>query len=199
MKRKVLVLFTVITLFSLTSIFAESTFYKQGDQKVTFNVGPTIPDFIYLFDQSHSPNFIPGFDVLKVGGYGAVNFDFFYNEKESLGIEVGYDFNYDNGDELYSNVPIKALYTFVPIQTGKWDLSLSAGLGISFNTHNRQTLISLLTSAKTNVSYFFNENWGIGLTAGFYAAPHFNYNGDLINDNGIIAYSPITLSLTYRN
>ncbi len=202
MKRKIIIATLAISLLSLTSIFASDTFYKKGDQKVTFNVGPSIPDFIYFFKTTpttHPDNFYPGLDVLKVGGYGSVNFDFFYNEKSSLGIEVGYDFNYDKGNVLYSNVPIAATYTFTPIQTGKWDFSLSTGLGISFNTRDGQTLTSLFTSLKTNASYFFNENWGIGLTGGFFAAPNLNYKSDLSDDNGIIAYSPITLSLTFRN
>ncbi len=202
MKRKILITTIVIALLSLTSVFANDTFYKKGDQKVTFNVGPSVPDFILFFSKTgstHPKYFYPGLEVLKIGGYGGVNFDFFYNEKNSLGVEVGYNFNYDNGKILYSNVPIAAIYTYTPIQNGTWDLSLSAGLGISFNTRDGQTLTSLITPLKANASYFFNENWGIGLTTGIYVAYNINYRSDLSSDNGIIAYSPVTLSLTFRN
>ncbi|MGD6729541.1 MAG: hypothetical protein ACPKMZ_00545 [Pleomorphochaeta sp.] len=202
MKRKLIILFAVISLFTINSVFATDTFYQKGDQKVTFNVGPSIPAFIYFFtttDSTHTENFYPGLEVLDVGGYGSINFDFFISEKESLGIEVGYDFNYDKGDEIYSNVPIAALYTYTPIQNGVWDFSLSAGLGISFNSRDDQTLLSLFSSFKANGSYFFNENWGIGLSSGLYLAPNINYLSDLTDDNGIIAYAPVTLSLTFRN
>ena len=202
MKRKLLIITIVISLFSISSIFASTTFYQKGDQKVTFNVGPSIPDFIYFFSSSgtsHDSGFYGGLDYLKLGGYGAVNFDFFISEKESLGVEVGYDFHYDNGDVIYSNVPITALYTYTPIQNGTWDFSLSTGLGISFNSRDSQTLASLFTSLKANTSYFFNENWGLGLSTGIYVAPNINYNSDLTDDNGIIAYSPVTISLTFRN
>ncbi|MGD1820716.1 MAG: hypothetical protein ACPKOI_12675 [Pleomorphochaeta sp.] len=201
MKRKILCTLALITIIS-TSLFASDTFYKQGDQKVTFNIGPSIPDFIYFFTQTastHPENLYPGLDVLNVGGFGSVNFDFFYSPKNSLGIEVGYDFNYDKGDVLYSNVPIIGTYTYTPLQNGTWDFSLAAGLGLSFNTRDSQTLLSLISSVKVNTTYFFNENWGVGLTGGFYAAPNINYRSELSDDNGIIAYSPVTLSLTFRN
>jgi len=201
MKRKIICLVAVIALIS-SSVFATDTFYKKGDQKVTFNVGPSIPDFIYFFTTtgtSHPKNFYPGFDVLKIGGYGSVNFDFFYNNKSTLGVEVGYDFNYDNGNILYSNVPIVATHTYTPIQDGRWDLGLTTGLGISFNTRDNQTLASLIGTLKLNTTYFFNQNWGVGLSGGFFAAPNINYTSDLSEDNGIIAYSPITISLTFRS
>lgn len=201
MKRKLYCLVILLTLLS-ASVFASDTFYQKGDQKITFNVGPSIPDFIYFFettDSSHTKNFYSGLDVLNVGGYGGVCFDSFYDDKSSLGVEVAYDFHYDTGSVLYSNVPILFNYTYTPIQTGEWDLSFSSGLGISFNTRDDQTLVSLIGTLKTNATYFFDQNWGIGFTTGIYAAPNINYNSDLTEDNGIIAYSPATLSLTYRN
>lgn len=201
MKHKFLCLVAILALFS-TSIFASDTFYQKGDQKVTFNVGPSIPDFIYFFtttDTSHTSNWYGGLDVLDIGGYGSVNFDFFYNETSSLGIEVGYDFHYDNGDVLYSNVPILATHTYTPIQNGTWDFSITNGLGISFNTRDDQTLASLITTLKLNTTYYFDQNWGVGLSGGFYAVPQINYTSDLTEDNGILAYSPATISLTYRN
>lgn len=201
MKRKIICFVAILALIS-TSVFAQDTFYKKGDQKVTFNVGPSIPDFIYFFNTtptSHPQNFYPGLDVLKIGGYGSVNFDFFYNDTSTLGLEVGYDFHYDKGNVLYSNVPILFNHTYTPIQSGKWDVSLSTGLGLSFNTRDNQTLATLITSLKLNTSYFFNQNWGLGLTSGINAVPHFNYTSELSEDNGIIAYSPVTISLTFRN
>ena len=188
MKRKLFCLVIVLTLIS-TSVFATDTFYKKGDQKITFNVGPSIPDFIYFFnttDSSHTKNFYPGLEVLKIGGYGGVSFDNFYNDYESLGVEIGYDFHYDNGSVLYSNVPILFNYTYTPIQDGEWDLSFAAGAGISFNSRDGQTLASLVGSLKMNTSYFFNQNWGVGASVGFNAAPNINYNSNLTEDNGII-------------
>jgi hypothetical protein len=92
MKRKVLLLLLSISIFS-SGLFASNDFYQAGDTIFSFKVGPTVPVAIDIY----SDNIYWGADTgLSIGGIGAINFDYFYNNTNSLGLEIGYDFNYDN-------------------------------------------------------------------------------------------------------
>lgn len=195
MKKRLLLLIAALLLFS-SSMFAEDNFYQKGDSIFSFNVGPTVPSFIYLWGDG---TFKPGFDTgLSLGGIGSINFDYFNSENTSLGFEIGYNFNYSRDLNLYTNIPIAVLYKYYPIQNGKWDVPITLGGGLSFNGYGGDILLSLYGEVKTGVSYYFNQNWGLGIEGGLTIVPQINYSKELWKDNGILSYAPITLKLSYR-
>lgn len=194
MKRKVLMLLLTISVLG-SSLFASNEFYQTGDTIFSFKTGPTIPVAIGIY----SDDIYWGSDSgLSIGGIGAINFDYFYNTTNSLGLEIGYDFNYDRSDTLYTNIPISALWKYYPIQNGTWDVPLTLGAGLSFNGHDGDVLVSLYTEAKAGLTYFVNQNWGIGAEAGITVVPQFNYYSSMWEDNGILSYAPLTLTVSYR-
>lgn len=195
MKRKLLLLLAALVLFS-SSLFADEKFYQQGDTIFSFNAGPTVPAFINIWSDG---TFKVGSDThLSIGGIGSINFDYFNTENTSVGFELGYNFNYSNESIIYTNIPIALLYKYYPIQTGKWDVPLTIGAGLSFNGYDGDVLLSLYAEAKAGVTYYFNQNWGIGFDAGLTLVPQINYSSDKWNDNGLLSYAPITLRLSYR-
>ena len=194
MKRKVLILLLTISVLG-SSLFASNEFYQTGDTIFSFKTGPTIPVAIGIF----ADDIYWGFDSgLSIGGIGAINFDYFYSNTNSLGLEIGYDFNYDNSSTLYTNIPIAALWKYYPIQNGTWDVPLTLGAGLSFNGYDGNVLVSLYTEAKAGLTYFVNQNWGIGAEAGITVVPQFNYYPSMWKDNGILSYAPLTLTVSYR-
>jgi hypothetical protein len=203
MKRKLLLLLAALVLFS-GSLFADEKFYQQGDTIFSFNVGPTIPAFIHRWsDGTFKVGPYTGSEDeedtgLSVGGIGSINFDYFNTDETSVGFEIGYNFNYDRSNTIYTNVPIAVLYKYYPIQNGKWDVPLTLGAGLSFNGYDGDVLLSLYGEAKAGLTYYFNQNWGLGVNAGLTFIPQINYSSDKWADNGLISYAPITLSLSYR-
>lgn len=195
MKKKIVLFLLVIAIVS-TSAFASDKFYKKGDTMFSFTAGPSVPAFIYKWGDS---TFKAGFDTnLKLGGIGGINFDGFFSEDLSAGLEIGYNFNYVIDDNIFTNVPIALVLKYYPIQNGKIDIPLSVGAGINFGMLNGDTLISLFTEAKLGFTYFINNNWGFGFDAGLYMMPHFNYVASKQDSNGLFAYAPITLRVSYR-
>lgn len=194
MKRKVLLLLLSVSIFS-SSLFASNEFYQAGDTIFSFKAGPTIPVAVGIY----SDNIYWGTNSgLSIGGIGAINFDYFYNNTNSLGLEIGYDFNYDRSSTLFTNIPIAALWKYYPIQNGTWDVPLTLGGGLSFNGHGGDVLLSLYTEAKVGATYFVNQNWGIGIEGGVTFIPHFNYHSSEWADNGFVSYAPLTLTVSYR-
>lgn len=194
MKRKVLILLLTITVLG-SSLFANNEFYQTGDTIFSFKVGPTIP----VVNATFSEGALWGSDSgLSVGGLGTINFDYFYNSTNSLGLEIGYDFNYDNSDTLYTNIPIAALWKYYPVQNGKWDVPLTLGAGLSFNGYDGDVLLTLYSELKAGATYYVSQNWGVGIEGGITLVPHINYYSNLSGDNGILSYAPVTLTVSYR-
>jgi len=196
MKRKLLLLLLALSLTS-GSLFASNNFYQQGDTIFSFKTGASIPVAIDLFSDGLSPYW--GTDThLSVGGIGAINFDYFYSETTSLGVEVGYDFNYDDSDTLYANIPIAVLLKYYPIQTGTWDVPLTLGGGLSFNSRDDDVLLSPYAEVKAGFTYYVNQNWGVGLEGGLSFVPQINYSLEKWSSNGLLTYAPVTIAVSYR-
>lgn len=195
---------------SLGMAFAASdtktTYYDLGNQVFSFKAGPGILLFTYLWggDGTQESDFYFGIGEdgthLKVGGYGSISYQAFINPYVALGGELGYSFFYSMSDSLFTAVPIQAKATFVPIQ-GTIDLPITLGLGGVYPRYEDDSLsydgslFTLFASLDVGLTWYFTENWGVGINAGIWIIPEFYSN----KRNSIGAFIPATLSITYRH
>lgn len=209
MKKRFLSLLVVaFVLFSTQALFAEDTYYEKGDTKFSFTTGVTVPLYLHFWestsDHEDQWNFFSDTNIYT-GGYGAISFEKFYSSKISIGGEFGYSFNYDEGSDLYYNIPLMAKVLYYPIQSVKYDGYLFGDLGITYNHYtdensdSSQGLLSPYISMGVGGTYYFNENWGLGMETGVTFIPQISIYDDTADDNGTFATIPIMLKVSYRN
>lgn len=190
----------VLSVLLISSLFAEDGKvgqYEMGSQIFTFRAGAVIPLFFYRpyadsdtflsFDETH----------MNVGGYGSIRYQGFITNSLALGGELGYFFAYSQSD-LFTTVPLQAKLTYIPLQ-GTFEIPLSIGLGGAYNSYGASRYFSLFGSAEAGFSWFFSENWGITLSAGFQMIPElYGKDNEKWKDTTYAAFLPITLSVSYR-
>ena len=210
--KKILILMLLCLLILPTSIFAEDEVpartrqYGMGSQMFTFRAGPVIPAFFYrpFLPSTEGDQFlaVPDAMHMNVGGYGSIRYQGFLNSTVALGGELGYYFAYDLGNELFTSVPFEAKMTYIPLQ-GTFELPLSIGLGIAYNSYSggeKPSFLSLLATAEAGFSWYFTEDWGVTLSAGLQFIPEI-YGTSLPHHahTTFAGFMPITLSVTYRS
>jgi hypothetical protein len=199
MRRFPILLFLCLMLTS--GLFAEEPSsqappqYSLGSQMFTFRAGPVLPLFFY-FPQDTDP--LVTDTHLQTGGYGSIRYQGFINHNTAIGGELGYYFAYSKSD-LFTSVPFQAKLTYIPIQ-GTIELPLSLGLGFAYNTYKEATYLSLFASAEVGLTWFFNQEWGITASVGYWLIPElYGSSSPLHIDMALSNFMPITLSINYRN
>ncbi|PKL13900.1 MAG: hypothetical protein CVV52_04120 [Spirochaetae bacterium HGW-Spirochaetae-8] len=169
--------------------------YSLGTQMFTFRAGPVLPLFFY-FTQDADPLVT---DMhLQTGGYGSIRYQGFINQNTAIGGELGYYFAYSLSD-LFTSVPIQAKLTYIPI-LGAIEVPVSLGLGFAYNTYKEATYLSLFASAEIGLTWFFNQEWGISASVGYWLIPElYGSSSPLHIDMALSNFMPITLSINYRN
>ena len=97
-------------------------------------------------------------------------------------------------------MPITAKFTYVPVQTGKFDIALSLNLGGAFIRYNEGKYFAPFASLTLTPSFFFTENWGLGVETGLMVTSEFygkNSNKNLAS--AFCGLMPVTLTLSYRH
>jgi hypothetical protein len=206
MKKVLMILLLVLLLPTMLIAQEENTAaarqYGMGSQMFTFRLGPVVPTFIYQPVQDSLVTF-PDEMRMQIGGYGSIRYQGFLNSTMAIGGELGYLFAFDRGSELFTSVPMQAKLTYIPLQ-GTFELPLSIGLGIAYNSYTDETtptsFLSLLATAEAGFSWYFKEEWGITLSAGLQLIPElFPQNHPHYEDLALTGFMPITLSVTYRS
>ncbi|MBO4717216.1 MAG: hypothetical protein J5599_04900 [Spirochaetales bacterium] len=137
---------------------------------------------------------------LKLGGFASLSYQAYLSEYTALGGELAYVFNYSNSGLLLTTVPITAKFTYVPVQTGKFDIALSLNLGGAFIRYNEGKYFAPFASLTLTPSFFFTENWGLGVETGLMVTSEFygkNSNKNLAS--AFCGLMPVTLTLSYRH
>ena len=197
MKMKAL-LSTIIMVLALTSLTA-APYYDTGSQIFSIIAGTTIPLSATYFDTEKEEvitKFGPGEGKtnLKMGGYGALDYEVFVNPYLSMGGELGYQFNYAMDGKIFSCVPILYRLTYVPVQ-GTVDIPLSLGLGFNYMSYSGNSKFTLMAHLNAGIRYHFNESWGLGIQTGMTWSPEWYSNK---TKNGHITFVPINLAVSYR-
>ena len=178
-------------------LFARSTYYFKGDQVFSIRGGVNFPAFFAFY---FKPERNTTDTHLKMGGYASIAYQGYVSETLALGGELSYAFNYSQSDILMTTVPITAKLTWVPVQTGKFDVAMSLNIGGAFLRYHDGRFFSPFVSLSLCPSFFINENWGIGvegqlmLTTEFYTEKSGKKEASAFA--GLV---PLTLVLSYRH
>ena len=189
----------LLVLIIPVSLFA--TYYEQGDQVFSFRGGVNFPGFIFFpNDTSRSQTFFN--THLKLGGYASLSYQGFTSRETALGGEIAYSFNYAQDMNLFTIVPLTMKFSYYPIQSGKFDLILSANVGGAFLRYHENKFFSPYTSFTIQPTFFITESWGIGLETGFMGVCEFygkNSTYNKVLKNAFVGMLPLIITVSYRH
>lgn len=199
MKKTIIAIIALALLVSLP-VFARSTYYATGDSVFSFRAGVNFPGMIsFIKDPSRST--VYGSDThMKIGGSASISYQGYTSPYVAIGGELGYDFNYSRSQLLLTTVPMSAKLTFVPVQTGVFDLAASVNLGAAFIRYDEGKYFSPMVQLSINPTVFITESWGIGLEFGALAtAELYSVNSIKSKASAFCAILPLTLTVSYRH
>lgn len=198
MKKCILSAIVILLIISVIPAFASENYYEKGSTWFSVNAGVYIPFFAKFFNNSaYTTKTFPNDMHTKIGGIGTLSYQVFLKHKFALGGEIGYAFNYSNAKKIVTTVPICLKASFVPAQTGKFDLALHACLGGAYLKYNTAKFFEPYASFSINPIFFINDNWGLGINGGISMVLELHSN-DLKKDNALAGFIPATLCITYR-
>ena len=196
MKRAILIIL-ILVVFAGIPLFARSSYYFKGDQIFSIRAGVNYPGFFAFY---FKPERNTTDTHLKMGGYASIAYQGYISESLALGGELSYAFNYSMSDILLTTVPITAKLTWVPVQTGSFDLAMSLNVGGAFLRYNEGRFFSPFVSVSFCPSFFINENWGIGVEGTLMLTTEFYTQKSGKKDASALAgLVPLTLVLSYRH
>ncbi len=197
MKKFATAILIPILLCVALSAFAED-YYQKGSSVFTVKAGISVPLFAKFWNNSElGTKNLPDEMRAKVGGYGSLAYQVFLNPRLMLGGELGYGFNYSEASKILTTVPITARLSFVPVQTGKFDLSFSTNLGFTYNKYNKTKSFMPYISISASPTFYLGRNWGLGIDASLWFDFEL-YGGDRKKSNAVMSMVPVTFALSYR-
>ncbi len=198
--KKLIIALMALSMFAAIPAFAGSTYYIKGDQNFTINAGVNFPGFLSFYNDSERGTFTFKDTHINLGGYASIAFQGFATERLALGGELGYAFNYSRGNNLLTTVPIAMKLTYLPVQTGVFDLGLNVKLGGAFVRYQEGRYFSPLLSLSFTPTVFINDNWGIGVESGVMLTCEFySKNSAKYKASAVCGMMPVTLALSYRH
>ena len=204
--RKTLTI-VLLAVMVITGAFS-SPYYDAGSQIFTINVGASVPFFTYngkdkeaVFWPGTDDESTPEFENMNqlVGGIGSIAYQVFLNPYWAIGGELGYQFNYVAGTDVAASVPINMKVSYFPVQTGKFDLPISLGIGLNYISFRDSSKLTFSATVEFGGMYYITDEWGIGINAGLYFIPEFYLTDGRSQYSGIETYIPIRLSVAYRH
>jgi len=199
MKRIVLTLLLVLVLAAVPA-FARSTYYFTGDTLFCIRAGVTFPSFFSFYNNPDKGTVTFEDTHMTLGGTASIAYQGFVNEQLAIGGQLEYAFNYSRADIIMTTVPITAKLTWIPVQTGTFDLAMSVNLGGAFIRYNNGKYFAPYAAVTITPSFFVSDNWGLGIETGLMAtAEIYLKNSNKYDQSAIAGLMPITLVLTYRH
>ena len=190
----------LLILIAAMPIFARSTYYFPGDSMFQIRAGVDFPAFISFYKDPDRGTFTFKDTHLNLGGYASLSYQGFISEYMAIGGELTYVFNYSNSNQLLTTVPIAAKLTYLPVQTGKFDFAFSLNLGGAFIRYNEGKYFAPFASVTATPSFFFTENWGLGVETGLMVTSEFyGKNSNKSMASAFCGLMPVTLVLSYRH
>lgn len=189
----------LMLLLALMLPLAAEPYYDQGSQMFSISVGTNMPLSLSSYENGDfTTAWGPGEDKtnLTFGGFGSIDYEVFLNSYLALGGEIGYQFNFTPGKKILTSVPIQFKMTTIPVQTGKFDIPISLGLGFNYLSFNGFSKFTFSSTLNVGIKYFITDEWGIGLNSGIYFVPEL-YSTN--SKNSIFTFIPINAVVTYRH
>lgn len=199
-KPIILAIVMVLILIAAAPVFARSTYYFAGDSMFSIRAGVDFPAFITFYKDAERGTVGFGDTHLKLGGLASLAYQGFISERLAIGGELGYVFNYSRSGLLLTTVPIMAKLSYLPIQTGKFDLSLGLGLGGAFIRYNEGKYFAPAASVSVNPTFYFSDNWGIGVeTSLLLTLESYGSKNAKNKASALAGLMPVVLTLSYRH
>lgn len=205
-----LVTFVILVSPAFASDMTEGSPETSSDLHYLFSVrgGANIPLYAWFPESDTENERIGSATGLKIGYSASLAFHWFASSRFIAGVEAGFSslkmsddssFASDKGNTQAMIIPLALKLTWLPVQ-GTITVPLSLGLGGSILRLDNEEMghFTFYASLETGVTWFFSENWGIGLTAGIWAVPEI-FTGETDRKyTGVLFGAPVSLSLTCR-
>ncbi len=201
MKKRLLII-GILLVFAVGLAFCSSTYYERGDQVFSIRAGVDFPAFLFFFNDSSRNQTFSDIHMQKVGGIASISYQGFLSEYWAIGGELGYQFINSLTPSLYTSVPITAKLTYIPVQTGNFDLAFSANLGFAFIKYDTGKYFAPYASLTVTPSFYITDSWGIGLESGIMASTEFyfkNSSYDKYQHNSALGLIPLAVVVSYRH
>ena len=196
--KKIILALIVALLLCAVPVFARSSYYIPGDTIFSIRAGVTFPTFFSFYNESRTLWFED--THMNLGGDASLAYQGFVTEHLMIGGQIEYAFNYSIGSKIMTTVPLKAKFTYIPVQTGTFDLALSINLGGAFIRYDKGKYFAPYASATINPSFYFSDNWGLGIETGLMLTAEIYTSKNIKHDqSAFAALMPVTLVLSYRH
>ncbi len=196
--KKIVLAFLVALLLCAVPAFARSSYYIPGDTIFSIRAGVTFPTFFSFFNEGRTVWFED--THLNLGGDASLAYQGFITENLVLGGQIEYAFNYSIGNKIMTTVPLTAKLTYIPVQTGSFDLAFSLNLGGAFIRYDKGKYFAPYASATIAPYYYFSDNWGLGIESGLMVtAEIYTANNEKHDQSAFAALMPVSLVLSYRH
>lgn len=200
--KKCTTIVIVLLVLAVLPAFCTAGYYETGDQVFSFRAGVDFPAFLsFLNDPSRNQSF-SDIHMQRVEGIASISYQGYLTQNLALGGELGYQFINSLTPSLYTAVPITAKLTYVPVQTGLFDLALSANLGMAFIKYDDGKYLAPYASITLQPSFYITESWGIGIESGIMATAELytkNATYDKYSKNAVLGMIPLALVVSYRH
>lgn len=200
MKKSTLIV--ILLVLCVSTAFCGSTYYQKGDQVFSIRAGVDFPAFLFFFNDSSRNQTFNDIHMQKVGGVASIAYQGFLNEYFAIGGELGYEFINSYTPLLYTTVPITAKFTYIPVQTGKFDLAFSANVGAAFIKYDTGKYLAPYASLTLCPTFYITDSWGLGIETGIMTTAEIytkNSTYSKYNDNSVVGMIPLTLCISYRH
>ncbi len=190
----------ILLIIVISPAFCANKYYETGDQVFSFRAGVDFPAFIAFINDSSKNQTFSNIHMQKVGGIASISYQGYLTERLALGGELGYQFINSLTPELFTAVPITAKLTYVPVQTGLFDLALSANLGMTFIKYDEGKYLAPYASLTIQPSFYVTESWGIGIEAGITTtAELYTKNSGKSDSSALFGMIPLAIVVSYRH
>ncbi len=190
----------ILLILVLSPVFCANKYYETGDQVFSFRAGVDFPAFLTFISDSSRNQYFSDIHMQKVGGIASISYQGYLTGNLALGGELGYQFINSLTPELFTSVPITAKLTYVPVQTGLFDLALSANLGMTFIKYDENKYLAPYASLTIQPSFYVTESWGIGIEAGITTtAELYTKNSGKSDSSAFFGMIPLALVVSYRH
>ena len=168
--------------------------YSRGDQTFTISLGLIFPA-LFLDNNSKviDHNFFP------VGGAGSLAYNRFFNAHFFLGIEIGVNFNYTEGQNVIFIIPIgaRAGWQFI---FHRFEFPLSLTIGVAPTRYLDFNYAGLFIKAGASGFFRFSPEWSFGLNTDWNWYPQWpQEEGRRVNTKDIYAnIVGLTLAARYH-
>ncbi len=200
--KKSTLLIVILLVLSVSTAFCSSTYYERGDQVFSIRAGVDFPGFLsFIHDSSRNQSF-GDIHMQRVGGVASIAYQGFLSEYLAIGGELGYQFINSLSPTLCTTVPITAKLTYIPVQTGLFDLAFSANLGFAFLKYDNSKYLSPYASLTVCPSFYITENWGLGIESGIMLTAELYTKNSSYNKyeaSSILGMIPLTVCVSYRH